>query len=169
MTLQGAIIPAPEWNWERWQWRSTPHFPKLLHYWNLRIRLFSAISRTCVGGGSYTCRDAVGVFYSPIELSKTIGRETPGKTGINNSYLKEAQKMPLSKHLINSRKNQVEYIQSKINKMRNSIEDRKSRLAWQAINNVNRWKNTSRLNQEKTTSKVEKSFQCVRKPSSVHW
>ena len=39
-----------EWTWERWQWRGTPHSPKLQHYWNLTIRLFSVISRTLVEG-----------------------------------------------------------------------------------------------------------------------
>ena len=38
-----------EWTWERGQWRGTPHFPKLRHYWNLTIRLFNVI---------------VSVFYS---------------------------------------------------------------------------------------------------------
>ena len=45
---------GPEWFWEWWQWREIPHFPKLLHHWNLTIRLFSVISRTfvvVVGGG----------------------------------------------------------------------------------------------------------------------
>ena len=44
-----------EWTWEWWQWRGALHFPKLIHYWNLTIRLFSVISRTLVeaGGGSY--------------------------------------------------------------------------------------------------------------------
>ena len=36
---------------EQWQWRGTPHFPKLQHWWNFTIRLFSVISRTLVRGG----------------------------------------------------------------------------------------------------------------------
>ena len=40
---------GPEWTWEQWQWRVTPHSPKLQHYCNLTIRLFSFISRTLVG------------------------------------------------------------------------------------------------------------------------
>ena len=42
--------------------------PKLQHYWNLTIRLFSVISRTLVEGGGgvlLLCRGAVGVFYAP--------------------------------------------------------------------------------------------------------
>ena len=36
-----------EWTWEQWQWRSTPHSPKLQD-WTFTIRLFSVISRTLV-------------------------------------------------------------------------------------------------------------------------
>ena len=43
------IIRFGIWTWERWQWRSTLHFPKLQHYWNLAIRLFSVISKKHVG------------------------------------------------------------------------------------------------------------------------
>ena len=56
---------GPEWTWERWQWRGTPHSPKPLHHWNLTIRLFSVISRILVRGGLPLCRGAVNVFYSP--------------------------------------------------------------------------------------------------------
>ena len=41
---------GPEWTWEQWQWRGTAHSPKLQHYWNLTIRLFSVISGTFVTG-----------------------------------------------------------------------------------------------------------------------
>ena len=41
----------PEWTWEQWQWRGTPRSPKLQHFWNLTIRLFSVISKTLVSGG----------------------------------------------------------------------------------------------------------------------
>ena len=36
---------------EWWQWRGTLHSPKIRHYWNLTLRLFSVICRTLVGGG----------------------------------------------------------------------------------------------------------------------
>ena len=57
-----------------WQWKGTLHSPKLLHYWNLTIRLLSVISRTLVGrGGSYLLhREPVGIFYSPSRLSNII-------------------------------------------------------------------------------------------------
>ena len=65
----------PECTWEWWQWRSTPHFPKLQHYRSLTIRLFSVISWTLVGVVLLLCRDAVGVFYSPSRLGLNCLRE----------------------------------------------------------------------------------------------
>ena len=43
-------------------------FTKFQHYWSLTMRLFSAISRTLVGGILHLRRDAVGVFYCPNRL-----------------------------------------------------------------------------------------------------
>ena len=57
-----------EWTWEWWQLRGISHSPKLQHYWNLSIRLFSVIIRTLVGGVLPLCRNAVSVFYSPRRL-----------------------------------------------------------------------------------------------------
>ena len=51
MTLIRCYHSGPEWTWEQWQWRGTPHSPMLQHCWNLTIRLFSVISRTLVRGG----------------------------------------------------------------------------------------------------------------------
>ena len=39
------------WGW--WKWRVSLYSLKLQHYWNPTIKLFSVISRTLVGGGSY--------------------------------------------------------------------------------------------------------------------
>ena len=57
----------PGLTWKRWQWRGTPHSPKLQYYLSLSIRLLSVISRTLVAGRGFLplCRDAVGVFYNP--------------------------------------------------------------------------------------------------------
>ena len=41
-------------------------------------------------------------------------------------------------------KEQTEYIQNQINKIRDSAEDRQSRIAWQTVNKVSRWKSTAR-------------------------
>ena len=32
---------GPEWTWERWQWRGTPHFPNLQHHWNHSSRILA--------------------------------------------------------------------------------------------------------------------------------
>ena len=51
-----------KWTWERWQWRGTPHFPKLQHYWSLTI-LFDIISRTRFGkGGSCPSAEMQSVY-----------------------------------------------------------------------------------------------------------
>ena len=41
-------------------------------------------------------------------------------------------------------KEQAEYIQNQIDKIRNSVEDRQSRMAWQTINEVSRRKSTAK-------------------------
>ena len=41
-------------------------------------------------------------------------------------------------------KEQIEYIQNQIDKIRDSVEDRQSRIAWQTINEVSRRKNTAK-------------------------
>ena len=40
----------------------TLHSPKLQHYWNLNIRLFSVICRTFVGGWSYPSAEMQSVY-----------------------------------------------------------------------------------------------------------
>ena len=52
--------------------RGTLHSPKVQHYWNLTIRLFSIISRTLEGGVLLLCRDAVGVFCSPSQMNQIV-------------------------------------------------------------------------------------------------
>ena len=41
-------------------------------------------------------------------------------------------------------KEQTEYIQNQIDKIRDSVEDRQSRIAWQTINEVSRRKSTAK-------------------------
>ena len=61
----------PQWTWEKWQRRGTPHSPKFQYNWNLTIRLFSIISRTLVGGVLPLCREAVSLlFYDSSRLGK---------------------------------------------------------------------------------------------------
>ena len=52
-------------------------------------------------------------------------------------------------------KEQAEYIQNQIDKIRDSVEDRQSRIAWQTINEVSRRKNTAKA-KLKATSQQER-------------
>ena len=47
----------------------------------------------------------------------------------------------ISRHIY---KEQTEYIQNRIDIIRDSVEDRQSRIAWQTINEVSRRKNTAK-------------------------
>ena len=59
-------------------------------------------------------------------------------TNINARKLKQVQNELANIYL----KEQTEYIQNQINKIRDLVEDRQSRIAWQTINEVSRRKNT---------------------------
>ena len=48
-------------------------------------------------------------------------------------------------------KQQTEYIQNQINKIRNSVEDRQSRIAWQTVNEVSRRKSTAKAKLKATS------------------
>ena len=48
-TLSSANTPGQSGHWEQWQWRSTPRFPKLQHFWNFTIRLFNVVSGNSLG------------------------------------------------------------------------------------------------------------------------
>ena len=73
--LNYQVLPLKDWTLEPWQWKGTLHSPKLQHYWNLTIRLFSVISRTFVVVGFLPIfREAVGVFYSHSRLGKLLLR-----------------------------------------------------------------------------------------------
>ena len=57
----------------------------------------------------------------------------------NSQKLKKAQRELTSTYV----KEQMEYIQNQINKIRNSVEDRQSRITWQIVNEVSKRKSTS--------------------------
>ena len=58
----------------------------------------------------------------------------------NVQKLKRAQNKLASIYL----KEQTEYIQNQIDKIRDSVKDRQSRIAWQTINEVSRGKSTTK-------------------------
>ena len=61
-------------------------------------------------------------------------------TNANVQKLKKAQRKLINIY----QKEQIEYIRGQINKIRNSVEDRQSRIAWQTANEVSKRKSTSR-------------------------
>ena len=61
-------------------------------------------------------------------------------TNINAPKLKKAQKELTNVYL----QEQIEYIQNQINKIRDLVEDRQSRIAKQAVNEMSRKKSTAR-------------------------
>ena len=61
-------------------------------------------------------------------------------TIVNAQILKKAQYQLAGIYL----KEQTEFIQNKIDKIRDSVEDRQSRIAWQTINKVSRMKSTAK-------------------------
>ena len=54
-------------------------------------------------------------------------------------------------------KEQTEYIQNQIDKIRDLVEDRQSRIAWQTINKVSRRKNTAKA-KLKAANQQKKNF-----------
>ena len=64
-------------------------------------------------------------------------------------------------------KEQTEYIQNQIDKIRDWVEDRQSRIAWQTINEVSRRKNTAKakLKSCKPTRKNKTVETALRKPT----
>ena len=62
-------------------------------------------------------------------------------TNTNTRKLKKAQYQLAGIYL----KEQTEYIQNQIDNIRDSVEDRQSRIAWQTINKVSRRKSTAKV------------------------
>ena len=80
-------------------------------------------------------------YRVPWEMSaarEKYYRKNP--TNTNAQKLKKAQNELASIYL----KEQTEYIQNQIDKIRDSVEDRQSRKAWQMINKVSRRKSTAK-------------------------
>ena len=74
-------------------------------------------------------------------LGKTASKNyRKNPTNTNALKLKTAQYQLAGVYI----KEQTEYIQNQIDKIRDSVEDRQSRIAWQTINEVSRRKNTAK-------------------------
>ena len=75
-------------------------------------------------------------------LVKTVSKNyRKNPTNPNALKLKTAQYQLAGIYI----KDQTEYIQNQIDKIRDSVEDRQSRIAWQTINEVSRRKNTAKV------------------------
>ena len=83
-----------------------------------------------------------------VKTASKCNKRNP--TNINALKLKKAQNELANIYL----KEQTEYIQNQINKIRDLVEDRQSRIAWQTINKVSRRKSTVKA-KLKVTSQEE--------------
>ena len=81
---------------------------------------------------------AVGEKRAHVKTASKSYRKNPRNT--NARKLKKAQYQLAGIYI----KEQTEYIQNQINKIRDSVEDRQSRIAWQTINEVSRRKSTAK-------------------------
>ena len=79
-----------------------------------------------------------------MKTASKHNRKNP--TNTNALKLKKAQNELASIYL----KEQTEYIQNQIDKIRDSVEDRQSRIAWQTINEVSRRKRTAKAKPKAT-------------------
>ena len=79
---------------------------------------------------------AVRKKRADVKTTSLFNRRNP--TNINAYKLKKAQNELSNIYL----KEQTEYIQNQINKIRNSAKDRQPRIAWQTVKEVSRRKNT---------------------------
>ena len=100
-----------------------------------------------------------------VKTASKCYRKNP--TNTNALKLKKAQNELASLYL----KGLTEYIQNQKDKIRDSVEDRQSRIAWQTINKVSRRKSTTKAklkatNQQERKKTVETAFQKpTRKPT----
>ena len=80
-TLSGATTPGPEWTWERWQWRGTPH----------------SQSSSVTGTSPFDClvsypENSLGKSYSSAEIQLVYSTApvdwattTPGQSGCRSN------------------------------------------------------------------------------------
>ena len=87
---------------------------------------------------------AVSENRADVKTITKCNRKNP--TNTNALKLKKVQNVLESIYI----KEETEYIQNQIDKIRDSEEDRESRIAWQTINEVNRRKSTAKANLKAT-------------------
>ena len=80
-----------------------------------------------------------------VKTASKCNRKNPNNN--NALKLKKAQNGLANIYL----KEQTEYIQNQIDKIRDSVEDRQSRIAWQTINEVSRRNSTAKTKLKATS------------------
>ena len=95
---------------------------------------------------------AVRKKCADVKTASKCNRKNP--TNINALKLKKAQNELANIYL----KEQSEYIQNQINKIRDSIEDRQLRIAWQMVNEVSRKKSTVKAKLKATSQEERKQL-----------
>ena len=89
-------------------------------------------------------------------LAKTASKSyRKNPTNTNARKLEKAQYQLAGIYI----KEQTEYIQNQIDKIRDSLEDRQSRIVWQTINEVSRRKNTTKANQQERIKLWKQHFE----------
>ena len=85
-------------------------------------------------------------WETPAVREKRALVKTASKSYQKNPTNTNARKLEKAQHQLTGiyLKEQAEYIQNQIDKIRDSVEDRQSRIAWQTINEVSRRKSTAK-------------------------
>ena len=92
---------------------------------------------------------AVREKHADMKTASKCNRKNPNNT--NALKLKKAQNELANIYL----KEQTEYIQNQIDKIRDSVEDRQSRIAWQTVNEVSRRKSTAKAKLKATNQQEQ--------------
>ena len=81
LSKNSNVSTTPGWIWKRWQLKGTLHSPKLHHYWNFTIRLFSVTSRTLIEGDLPLCNTTMPLTTSTRKLppNETVLENKPHK------------------------------------------------------------------------------------------
>ena len=84
-----------------------------------------------------------------MKTASKCNRRNP--TNINAQKLNKAQNELANIYL----KEQTEYFQNQINKIKDSVKDRQSRIAWQTVNEVSRRKTTAKAKLKATNQEEQ--------------
>ena len=87
-----------------------------------------------------TCNIYIHIYSHPRTVKTASKNYRKKPTNTNALKLKTAQYQLAGIYI----KEQTKYIQNQIDKIRDSVEDRQSRIAWQTINEVSRRKNIAK-------------------------